>query len=110
MYTAGTSRRWRGADRRARVGAARTGGRGPQQRCCARQLPADGPDRRPGRGESAHREVTAVHLAEGNTAEALRHFESYRGRLRNELGRSPSTGYRRMLAPYLGRPLDADAP
>ncbi|MFJ8143136.1 BTAD domain-containing putative transcriptional regulator [Streptomyces sp. NPDC096013] len=60
--------------------------------------------------ESAHREVTAVHLAEGNTAEALRHFESYRTRLRNELGLSPSTGFRRMLAPYLGRPLDADSP
>ncbi|MFJ4626832.1 BTAD domain-containing putative transcriptional regulator [Streptomyces sp. NPDC088847] len=59
--------------------------------------------------ESAHREVTAVHLAEGNTAEALRHFELYRGRLRNELGLSPSTGFRRMLAPYLGRPLDAHA-
>jgi DNA-binding SARP family transcriptional activator len=60
--------------------------------------------------ESAHREVTAVHLAEGNTAEALRHFESYRERLRNELGLSPSTGFRRMLAPYLGRPMDARLP
>ncbi|MDO0924304.1 BTAD domain-containing putative transcriptional regulator [Streptomyces sp. TG1A-8] len=56
--------------------------------------------------ESAHREVTAVHLAEGNTAEALRHFENYRRRLRGELGLPPSTGYRRLLAPYLGRPLD----
>ncbi|MEU9923015.1 BTAD domain-containing putative transcriptional regulator [Streptomyces griseoluteus] len=55
--------------------------------------------------ESAHREVTAVHLAEGNTAEALRHFESYRHRLRDQLGLPPSTEYRRLLEPHLGRPL-----
>lgn len=36
--------------------------------------------------ESAHREVTAVHLGEGNVAEALRHFDLYRRRLRRELG------------------------
>ncbi|MFF8594809.1 BTAD domain-containing putative transcriptional regulator [Streptomyces sp. NPDC015220] len=53
--------------------------------------------------ESAHREITATHLAEGNAAEALRHFECYRRRLRSELGLCPSTDYRRLLAPYLGR-------
>ncbi|MFI8305427.1 BTAD domain-containing putative transcriptional regulator [Streptomyces sp. NPDC085927] len=57
--------------------------------------------------ESAHREVTAVHLSEGNTAEALRHFESFRRRLRRELGLPPSAGYRHLVAPYLGRPVDA---
>ncbi|MEV8066558.1 BTAD domain-containing putative transcriptional regulator [Streptomyces sp. NPDC085995] len=57
--------------------------------------------------ESAHREITATHLAEGNTAEALRHFESYRRRLRSELGLCPSTDYRRLLAPYLSRPTEA---
>jgi DNA-binding SARP family transcriptional activator len=56
--------------------------------------------------ESAHRAVTEVHLAEGNAAEALRHYESYRTRLRAEFGLPPSPGYRRLLAPYLGRPLD----
>jgi hypothetical protein len=33
--------------------------------------------------ESARRETTAVHRVEGNTAEALRHFEAHRGRLVN---------------------------
>lgn len=56
--------------------------------------------------ESAHREITAVHLAEGNTTEALRHFEAYRRRLRGELGLPPSSGYRKLLSPCLGRPLD----
>ncbi|MEV6808422.1 BTAD domain-containing putative transcriptional regulator [Streptomyces sp. NPDC051132] len=53
--------------------------------------------------ESAHREITAVHLAEGNATEALRHFTSYRHRLHRELGLPPSTEYRRLISPYLGR-------
>lgn len=56
--------------------------------------------------ESAHREITAVHLAEGNATEALRHFTSYRHRLRRELGLAPSTEYRRLLAPYFSHPPD----
>ncbi|WP_051818551.1 bacterial transcriptional activator domain-containing protein [Streptomyces sp. NRRL F-3307] len=56
--------------------------------------------------ESAHRDITAVHLAEGNATEALRHFASYRHRPRRELGLAPSTEYRRLLAPYLSHPSD----
>jgi DNA-binding SARP family transcriptional activator len=40
--------------------------------------------------ESAHRALIAVHLAEGNAAEALRQFERYRQLLDEELGVSPS--------------------
>ncbi|WP_344327340.1 AfsR/SARP family transcriptional regulator [Streptomyces macrosporus] len=56
--------------------------------------------------ESAHRHVVDVHLAEGNVAEALRHYEFFRRMLRNELGLGPSSGFRRLVAPYLSRPLD----
>ncbi|MFI1377186.1 BTAD domain-containing putative transcriptional regulator [Streptomyces longwoodensis] len=60
--------------------------------------------------QSAHRAVTAVHLGEGNVAEALRHFDLYRRRLRRELGLPPSPESRRLLAPCLGRPADASPP
>jgi DNA-binding SARP family transcriptional activator len=56
--------------------------------------------------ESAHRAVTAIHLADGNSAEALRHYETYRRHLRTELGIAPSPRFRDMLAPLLSRPLD----
>ncbi|MFI8199475.1 BTAD domain-containing putative transcriptional regulator [Streptomyces sp. NPDC085942] len=56
--------------------------------------------------ESAHRAVTETHLAEGNVAEALRHYDLYRHRLREELGVAPSHDYRTLLAPFLARPLD----
>ncbi|WEH41195.1 BTAD domain-containing putative transcriptional regulator [Streptomyces sp. AM 2-1-1] len=56
--------------------------------------------------ESAHRAVTETHLAEGNVAEALRHYDLYRHRLRTELGLAPSSSYRALLAPFLARPLD----
>ncbi|GAA2407488.1 hypothetical protein GCM10010420_39480 [Streptomyces glaucosporus] len=56
--------------------------------------------------ESAHRHVVDVHLAEGNVAEALRHYEFFRRMIRSELGLGPSSGFRRLVAPYLGRPLD----
>ena len=39
--------------------------------------------------ESAHRRVIEVHLAEGNPAEALRQYESYRRLVRDELGLAP---------------------
>ncbi|WP_164775262.1 AfsR/SARP family transcriptional regulator [Nocardioides pantholopis] len=57
--------------------------------------------------ESAHRRVIEVHLAEGNHAEALRQYDSYRRLLARELGISPSPAIRRLLAPLLGRPIDA---
>lgn len=56
--------------------------------------------------ESAHRLVIAVHLAEGNFAEALRQYDGYRRLLAHELGLPPSPAIRRLVAPLLGRPLD----
>ena len=56
--------------------------------------------------ESAHRRVIAVHLAEGNHAEALRQYDGYRRLLAAELGLPPSPEIRRMVAPLLGRPID----
>lgn len=47
--------------------------------------------------ESAHRAVIGVHLAEGNTCEALRHYETYRDLLRTSLGLEPSHLLRRMV-------------
>jgi DNA-binding SARP family transcriptional activator len=40
--------------------------------------------------ESAHRCLITVHLAEGNKAEAIRHYRLYRGLLRDQLGLEPS--------------------
>ncbi len=40
--------------------------------------------------ESAHRLVIRVHLAEGNSSEAVRHFRVYRAQLNEELGIEPS--------------------
>ena len=57
--------------------------------------------------ESAHRQVVATHLAEGNPAEALRQFETFRRLLRTELGLPPSPAIRGMLDGLLGRPTDA---
>ncbi|WP_139977788.1 AfsR/SARP family transcriptional regulator [Nocardioides litoris] len=57
--------------------------------------------------ESAHRSVIEVHLAEGNHAEALRQFHSYRRLLAAELGLPPSPAIRRLVGPLLGRPIDA---
>lgn len=57
--------------------------------------------------ESAHRQVIAVHLAEGNQAEALRQYQSFRRLLAVELGLPPSPAIRAMVAPLLGRPVDA---
>jgi DNA-binding SARP family transcriptional activator len=56
--------------------------------------------------ESAHRQVIAVHLAEGNPAEALRQFHVYRRLLAHELGLPPSPAIRELVAPLLGRPLE----
>lgn len=56
--------------------------------------------------ESAHRRVIEVHLAEGNSAEALAQYESFRTLLRAELGLPPSPAIRALVRPLLGRPAD----
>jgi len=56
--------------------------------------------------ETAHRAVIAVHLAEGNPAEALRQFHVYRRLLAHELGLPPSPAIRELVGPLLGRPLE----
>jgi DNA-binding SARP family transcriptional activator len=53
--------------------------------------------------ESAHRELFAVHLAQGNAAEALRQYHFYRDMLRSQLGLTPSPVMREMVAPLLCR-------
>lgn len=57
--------------------------------------------------ESAHRRIIEVHLAEGNHAEALRQYDSYRRLIAHELGLPPSPAIRRLVGPLLGRPVDA---
>jgi DNA-binding SARP family transcriptional activator len=47
--------------------------------------------------ESAHRAVVAVHLAEGNVVEALRHYHGFRDLLFDELGIDPSPEFTSML-------------
>lgn len=47
--------------------------------------------------ESAHRAVVAVHLAEHNVLEAIRHYRTFRDLLRTELGIGPSPGFAAML-------------
>ena len=56
--------------------------------------------------ESAHRQVIAVHLAEGNAAEALRQYHVYRRLLAHELGLPPSPTIRGLVGPLLGRPIE----
>ncbi|MFF7146229.1 BTAD domain-containing putative transcriptional regulator [Streptomyces nodosus] len=47
--------------------------------------------------ESAHRQVIETYLAEGNTAEAIRHFDELRALLCAELGLEPSPGLCRLV-------------
>lgn len=47
--------------------------------------------------ESAHRAVVSAHLAEGNVAEAVRHYEAFCRLLDEELGVEPSPRFARML-------------
>lgn len=49
--------------------------------------------------ESAHRAIIAIHLAEGNVAEALRHYGLFRRLLEAELGIEPSPQLAGMLPP-----------
>lgn len=48
--------------------------------------------------ESAHRAIIAIHLAENNAAEALRHYELFRELLGTELGIKPSPQLTGMLS------------
>jgi DNA-binding SARP family transcriptional activator len=56
--------------------------------------------------ETAHRRVIEAHLAEGNHAEALRQYQSYRRLLAVQLGLAPTPAIRALVAPLLGRPVD----
>lgn len=47
--------------------------------------------------ESSHRGVIALHLAEGNVAEAVRHFDAFRAALLVDLGVEPSPRLMEML-------------
>lgn len=49
--------------------------------------------------ESGHRAVAAVHLAEGNTADAVRTYRAFAALLRAELGLAPSSRFIGMLPP-----------
>ncbi|MGW3146135.1 AfsR/SARP family transcriptional regulator [Streptomyces sp. NPDC001177] len=59
--------------------------------------------------ESAHRAVVAVHLAEHNVLEAIRHYRAFRDLLHGELGIGPSPGFTAMLpvSPSPGLPVSA---
>jgi hypothetical protein len=59
--------------------------------------------------ESAHRRLAVIHMSEGNLAEALRQYHLYRELARSELGLPPSSQFRRLVAPLLGRPADRTA-
>jgi DNA-binding SARP family transcriptional activator len=59
--------------------------------------------------ESAHRRLAMIHMSEGNLAEALRQYYVYRELVRSELGLPPSSQFRRLVAPLLGRPADQTA-
>jgi DNA-binding SARP family transcriptional activator len=52
--------------------------------------------------ESAYRELVAVHLADGNVAEALRQYHFYRRLLGSRLGLAPSRVMHDLVAPLLG--------
>jgi DNA-binding SARP family transcriptional activator len=51
--------------------------------------------------ETAHRIVIEVHLAEGNVATALRHYQRYRAHLQRELGVAPSPRMARLATALL---------
>jgi len=52
--------------------------------------------------ESAHRVVLRIHLAEGNTVAAVKHFQRYRAHVRSELGMEPSEQMGSLIRPFLG--------
>ena len=51
--------------------------------------------------ESAHRAIIRAHLAEGNSAEAMRQYETYRRLLDDELGVAPSERMTQLMAPMV---------
>jgi DNA-binding SARP family transcriptional activator len=51
--------------------------------------------------ESAHRTLVELHLADGNPAQAVRQYQSYRTRLRAELGMEPSSHIHELVRPLL---------
>ena len=51
--------------------------------------------------ESAHRQLIALHLSEGNPAAAIQQFTHYTTRLRRELGLAPSPQIRELVKPLL---------
>ena len=51
--------------------------------------------------ESAHQLVLEIHLAEGNTSEALRHYQGLKDLLWQELGIRPSDRMRATMAPWV---------
>lgn len=53
--------------------------------------------------ESANRTLIAAHLAEGNTAEALRHYNLFAHRLRTELGLDPSLAITALVTDHVRR-------
>lgn len=50
--------------------------------------------------ESAHQLVLEIHLAEGNTSEALRHYQALKNMLWQELGIRPTERMRATMAPW----------
>ncbi|MQA15038.1 MAG: transcriptional regulator [Pseudonocardiaceae bacterium] len=51
--------------------------------------------------ETAHRLVIELHIAEGNGASALRHYQRYRGLLQRELGVAPSKRMDQLVRPLM---------
>src|SRR6266545_2518948 len=49
--------------------------------------------------ETAHRLVIQIHIAEGNTAQAIRAYQAYRSLVADELGIAPSPLMRDLVAP-----------
>jgi DNA-binding SARP family transcriptional activator len=49
--------------------------------------------------ESAHRILLKIHIAEGNSASALKHYQRYRGLLQRELGVAPSRQMDELIHP-----------
>lgn len=52
--------------------------------------------------ESAHRTLVELHIADGNPAQAVRQYQSYRALLRAELGLEPSAHIHDLMRPLLG--------
>jgi DNA-binding SARP family transcriptional activator len=53
--------------------------------------------------ETAHRLVIQVHLAEGNAASAVKHYQRYRVLLRRELGVTPSQQMDQLIRPLMSQ-------